>query len=572
MNRFLETPMQMLRPAFVASLLLVTSAFAQTVPTRLSFTARLVDNGTPVQGPRDFVFKLYPVDVMGNEVWAETRNAVPVTDGTVNLELGANSPLTETIFDGQTLYLEVTVGMTVLSPRTPVVSVPYALRSNVAAQVGTLTPALIQRRVGTGCGAGAAIQVINADGTVVCAATGGANDAGMTTITNITAGAGLTGGGATGNVTLGVAFGGAGGGNGSANTVSRSDHNHFGTYLPLGPVLACTGSDKVVGLAASGSVICAADTNTTYSAGSGLSLSGANQFSLQSCPATQVLVAGAGGTWSCASPAVGVASVTATANGGVLIGGTASNPTVGLPSACGNGQVMKFNGTAWSCQNEAAEVHLGDVVSVGGAANGGVVIGGTAANPTVGLPSACSNGQVMKFNGTGWSCQNEAPEVHLGDVLTVGSTSGGGLQTGGTGTNPTLGLTTCSTGQVMKFGTGGWACAADGDTDTVSSSLNPFGSPAVAFTEPGWRIEITPSPYNVQVTWLGGFVSYNVDNGDGAPVFGLASAAGSFGKVATIGRVVRLDVSSNTTGAGTWFHYECRNVFSSIFECRRHVY
>jgi hypothetical protein len=43
-------------------------------------------------------------------------------------------------------------------------------------------------------------------------------------ITGVTAGAGLTGGGATGAVTLAASFG----GNGGANTVSRSDHNHNG--------------------------------------------------------------------------------------------------------------------------------------------------------------------------------------------------------------------------------------------------------------------------------------------------------------------------------------------------------
>lgn len=501
---------------FTLALVLVAgSAFAQTVPTRVTFTGRIVESGAPVTGTRDFVFKLFPTIMGGSEVWLETRNSVAVADGAVNLDLGASTPLTPAILDGQTLYLEVTVGTQVLTPRTPVLSVPYAVRSSVAAQVGSLTAAQIQQRVNSGCGAGAAIQTINADGTVVCQAVG-ANDAGVTTITNITAGSGLTGGGSTGNVNLAANFGGSG----SATTVSRSDHTHAGTYLPLGPVLACGGTDKVVSIAANGSVVCGPDASTTYGvvSNSGLALNGSNQFSLRSCSASEVLVAGAGGTWSCASPAVGVTSVSATANGGVVIGGTATSPTIGLPLACMNGQVMKFNGTAWSCQNEA-------------------------------------------------------PELHLGDVIAVGAATNGGLTTGGTTANPTLGLTTCSAGQVMKFNAGGWGCAADGDTDTMSPSLNPFSSAAVAFTEAGWRVEITPSPYTVQVTWLGGFVSYNVDNGDGSPVSGLASSAGSFGKaVPTVGRVVRIDVSANSTGVGTWYHYECKLVFSSIFQCRRRVY
>ncbi|MDP1822697.1 MAG: hypothetical protein Q8L48_05630 [Archangium sp.] len=456
----------MTRSFLAVSLLVASLASAQAVPTQVSFTARLVDAGAPVQGNRDFIFRLFPTVVAGTEIWSETRNTVAVVDGAVNLQLGASTPLDDTIFDGQTLYLEVTVGGQVLTPRTPVVSVPYAVRSAVAGQVGSLTPAQIQQRVATACGAGAAIQAINADGTVVCAATGGANDAGVTTITNITAGAGLTGGGATGNVTLAVSYAGSG----AAVTAARSDHSHTGTYLPLGPVLACTGTDKVVGLNGSGSVICAADTNTSYTAlaNGGLTLSGSNQFSLQSCALSQVLVAGSGGTWSCATPA-NVSSVGGTAP---IASSGGATPAISL-IACGAGQIYKMAGGVWTCSADNDVPYTGNApVSVTGNAvslttcaagqiykmagggwacsadndvpytgNAPIAVAGSAVSLT-----NCGAGQIYKMNpgGTAWGCaaDNDTPEAHLGDVVALGSVLGGGIALGGTPTNPSLAVDT----------------------------------------------------------------------------------------------------------------------------------
>lgn len=57
--------------------------------------------------------------------------------------------------------------------------------------------------------------------------------------------------------------------------VALADHDHAGAYVPVGTTTSCAGASKVTGIdPATGNVTCAADANTTYTAGAGLSLAG----------------------------------------------------------------------------------------------------------------------------------------------------------------------------------------------------------------------------------------------------------------------------------------------------------
>jgi hypothetical protein len=231
-------------------------AGAAPLGSAFTYQGQLVHEGAPATGSFDFQFKLFDAGAGGAQVGGDVaRNGVAVDDGvfTVGIDFGAAA------FDGQARYLEIGVrpagngAFTLLTPRQPITATPYALHSSAAAAVpwtgvtnvpggfadgtdndtqytasGGLTlngqqfsvnTSVIQVRVSGTCAAGSSIRSIDAIGGVVC-------EPDDTGISGVTAGAGLTGGGSSGNVMLGVDFGGSG----STTTAARSDHNHDDLY------------------------------------------------------------------------------------------------------------------------------------------------------------------------------------------------------------------------------------------------------------------------------------------------------------------------------------------------------
>lgn len=131
----------------VAVALLATSANAQTVPASISFTAKLTDpNGAIMTGPIELKIAIYDAATGGARIWEEDQVSVDVVSGVLVHELGhqpGSEPLDGSVFAGQALYLDVTVNGELLVPRVPILSVPYAIRSAVAASaeaLGELVP------------------------------------------------------------------------------------------------------------------------------------------------------------------------------------------------------------------------------------------------------------------------------------------------------------------------------------------------------------------------------------------------------------------------------------------------
>lgn len=321
--------------AAIAIVLLLCASAAAEVPSTIGFTARLVDDktGDVLTGSHRVTFRLFAAETGGSMLWTETVDA-DVEDGLLFVDLGTTEPLTATVLDGKKLFLEVILDEVVMEPRVTLGSVPYAVRADEAANaanaaaLGGVTLDQLQKRVTGGCTSGNFIIGVNDDGTVACAP----DLSGSGDITDVVAGSGLTGGGNAGNVTLAL------------------------INCGQGEVLKFVGS-----------------------------------------------------VWTCAADANSLGDITAVTVGGVgglSGGGSTGDVSLSLLSTCAAGQILRFNGT-WGCSNDLDTNSGGTITAVTAGGNSGLVATTTGGSVALSLLTSCSNGQVLKFNGTAWGCASD---------------------------------------------------------------------------------------------------------------------------------------------------------------------
>jgi hypothetical protein len=108
-----------------------TSLSNSQVPQMINYSGKLTTaQGNLLNGPYNMTFSIYDDSIGGNLLWTETQSGALVENGVFSVLLGNLNPIPFDIWGNGPRYLGVTIGTgPEMTPRKPMVSVPYAQRS-----------------------------------------------------------------------------------------------------------------------------------------------------------------------------------------------------------------------------------------------------------------------------------------------------------------------------------------------------------------------------------------------------------------------------------------------------------
>jgi len=310
-------------------------------------------------------------------------------------------------------------------------------------EISVLTSTIQTRVTGT-CGTGYAIRTVNSDGSVVCEPVGG---------NPYTAGYGLA--------------------------LNGNEFSVLTSTIQTRVTGTCGTGYAIRTVNADGSVVCEPDNDTTYTAGFGLGLNG-TEFSVvtstiqtrvsQGCTVGSMIRSiHADGTVACETDA----NTTYTAGTGLTLTHNqfSLTPAYALPQSCNNDQVPKWNGTRWVCADD--NVGSGNYWSLTGNAGTNPVTNFIGTTDNVGITFEVSGTTALRLepgtvpNLIGGTESNNVSAGVVGATISGGGepgypnqvqanygTVGGGSFNMASGTNVTIG--------------GGWHNTASGNYSTVA--------------------------------------------------------------------------------------------------------